>query len=156
MIIFLKTFIVGFAKSCLEKYKFASLDMAYGTRGQDSDQGFDDMFDAPTFLTTVYLTQPQLRPRRWAASTSAMRRHTSYDGQGMDFIGNGDGIHQFQQRRAPQGRRVQKSLQHRFLRSAPTKLQVYYPPKRASKHAVKKSQPTADRRQWSFSGSSSA
>lgn len=77
---------------------------------KQSDKGFDDLFDDSSFRTAVLLTQPSGRPRMWPKSTSQMRKHTifggqgqSSGGQGMPSLGDGDGAYrQFAQRKQPQ------------------------------------------------------
>jgi hypothetical protein len=72
-------------------------------RGGKQPVAFDDEFNDGMFQTSLRNTR-LARPNQWPSSTSEMRKHTSYAGQGMpnDY---GDSYSMFMERRPYNGRR---------------------------------------------------
>jgi len=124
---------------------------------RSNDAGFDDLFDGPSFKASVRLSQPSRRPQMWPKSASEMRRHTSYGGQGIAALADGDGLHQFVTQRlaaAPPQSKLQL-LAHVSSARAQYRPMAKNPGPR--KTAIGKSaQPSADRRQWTWRDTSSA
>lgn len=115
-----------------------------------SDVGFDDLFDRASFRTTLHLSQPSQRPQKWPKGATQMRRHTDYGGQGIARLGDGDAHYrQISQRQPPAAVNRVKILAK--VTQAPRAA-----PQRAAGGAKAPPQPSADRRQWTWSDTSSA
>jgi hypothetical protein len=123
--------------------------------GKSSDVGFDDLFDGPSFRTSLRLSQPQNKPKMWPKAATEMRRYTDFGSQGISALGDGDAYHkQMTQRGAPLS-----AVPAKIQRNHVSALKAQYRPSAGMGRATpagKRAQPSADRRQWTWKDSSSA